>query len=75
MFIFSGSKRHTMSNMFNSSSKPFYQSAITMGLSPIPADTYTMFACRMFEEREKRIKPDVVEKYIRNLTVALGLYR
>lgn len=62
MFIFSGSKRHTMSNMFNSSSKPFYQSAITMGLSPIPADTYTMFACRMFEEREKRIKPDVVEK-------------
>lgn len=62
MFIFSGSKRHTMSNMFNSSSKPFYQSAITMGLSPIPADTYTMFACRMFEGREKRIKPDVVEK-------------
>lgn len=62
MFIFSGSKRHTMSNMFNSSSKPFYQSAITMGLSPIPADTYTMFACRMFEERGKRIKPDVVEK-------------
>lgn len=62
MFIFSGSKRHTMSNMFNSSSKPFYQSAITMGLLPIPADTYTMFACRMFEEREKRIKPDVVEK-------------
>lgn len=65
MFIFSGSKRHTMSNMFNSSSKPFYQSAITMGLSPIPADTYTMFACQMFEERGKRIKPDVVEKVYR----------
>lgn len=65
MFIFSGSKRHIMSNMFNTSSKPFYQSAITMGLSPIPIDSYTAFACRMFEERGKRINPDVIEKVYR----------
>ena len=30
-FIFSGSKRHVMSNMFNTPSKPFYQSTISMG--------------------------------------------
>ena len=48
-FIFSGSKRHMMSNMFNSPSKPFYQSAISMGLEPIPVEVYTDFAARMFE--------------------------
>ena len=43
MFIFSGSKRHLMSNMFNSSSKPFYQSAISIGLEPIPIHIYVEF--------------------------------
>ena len=38
-FIFAGSKRHLMSNMFNSPAKPFYQSAISMGLDPIPVTT------------------------------------
>jgi AAA+ ATPase superfamily predicted ATPase len=59
-FVFSGSKRHMMSNMFNSSSKPFYQSAITMGLEPIPMATYTDFAIRLFEEDEKHLEPAVV---------------
>lgn len=61
-FIFSGSKRHTMSNMFNSPSKPFYQSAITMGLDPIPVDTYSEFACRMFAERNRNITVETVRK-------------
>ena len=60
-FIFSGSKRHMMSNMFNSSSKPFYQSAITMGLEPIPMETYTAFAIRLFEENGKRLESAVVK--------------
>ncbi len=62
MFIFSGSKRHLMSNMFNSSSKPFYQSAISMGLEPIPQDTYVAFAIRLFEEYGKHIDKKVVER-------------
>ena len=60
-FIFSGSKRHLMSNMFNSPSKPFYQSAISMGLEPIPMDVYTDFAVRLFEDRGKHVDRDVVE--------------
>ena len=60
-FIFSGSKRHLMSNMFNSPSKPFYQSAISMGLEPIPVDVYTDFAVRLFEDRGKHVDRDVVE--------------
>lgn len=59
-FIFSGSKRHIMSNMFNSPSKPFYQSAITMSLAPIPIDTYTEFSCRMFAERGRQINEEAV---------------
>ncbi|MDO4164715.1 MAG: ATP-binding protein [Bacteroides sp.] len=65
LFIFSGSERHVMSNMFNSSSKPFYQSAISMGLEPIPLAAYTDFAIRMFEERGKRIAPTVIESVYR----------
>lgn len=60
-FIFSGSKRHVMSNMFNSLSKPFYQSAISMGLEPIPMNTYADFANRLFEENDRHIDRSVVE--------------
>ena len=61
-FIFAGSKRHMMSNMFNSPSKPFYQSAISMGLEPIPVDIYSDFAMNLFEERGKHIEREVVEE-------------
>lgn len=60
-FIFSGSKRHMMSNMFNSPSKPFYQSAISMGLEPIPINTYTDFAIRLFEGNGRHVDKSVVE--------------
>lgn len=62
MFIFAGSKQHMMSNMFNSSSKPFYQSAISMGLAPIPMDIYVDFAIQMFEERGKHVERILIEK-------------
>lgn len=60
-FIFSGSKRHTMSNMFNSASKPFYQSAITMPLAPIPIDVYADFASQMFEMYDKNVNQQLIE--------------
>lgn len=49
-----------MSMMFNSPQKPFYQSAITMGLSPIPEDTYVQFAIHLFEMFDKQVSPDVI---------------
>ena len=60
-FIFSGSKRHMMTNMFNSPSKPFYQSAISMGLEPIPMEIYSDFATQLFEQRGKNIEANVIE--------------
>ena len=60
-FIFAGSKRHIMSNMFNSPSKPFYQSTINMGLEPIPINTYTEFATKLFKDYNKDIDRDVIQ--------------
>ena len=42
-FVFAGSKRHLMSNMFKSPAKPIYQSTIIMGLEPIPLSSYHLF--------------------------------
>ena len=49
-----------MSNMFNSPAKPFYQSAISMGLEPIPITTYVPFVSSLFEERDKHIDEAVI---------------
>lgn len=59
-FLFSGSKRHMMSEIFLSPSRPFYQSVITMGLAPISEDIYTEFAVRQFLNGGKSIDEAVV---------------
>ena len=59
-FIFLGSRRHVMSLMFNSPAKPFYQSAVSMGLEPIPLSAYSDFATRLFEENGKQVEPGVI---------------
>ncbi len=60
-FIFSGSRRHLMGKMFTSPSRPFYQSVITMGLTPIACDKYVEFCHEMFAQHEKNIAEGVVE--------------
>lgn len=62
LFIFSGSRRHLMSQMFNSPSKPFYQSVITTDLKPLDKKIYTDFACRLFKEYGKAISKALVEQ-------------
>ena len=52
-FIFCGSKRHTMTDIFYSPAKPFFQSVISQSLKPIPMETYVDFAGRMFSQRGK----------------------
>lgn len=60
-FIFSGSKRHLMGEIFTSPSRPFYQSVLIMNLPPIPVDKYTEFAQYQFCKYGKCIEGDVVE--------------
>lgn len=59
-FIFSGSHRHLMSQMFLSPSRPFYQQTQIMGLKPIDRDIYNDFATEKFLQAGKNLAPDVV---------------
>ncbi|MGN1236066.1 MAG: ATP-binding protein, partial [Bacteroidaceae bacterium] len=47
-FIFSGSHRHIMAEMFTSPARPFYQSVILMNLKPLDTDKYNKFATEKF---------------------------
>lgn len=59
-FIFSGSERHMLEEMFNSSAHPFYNSASHMNLDAIPQDKYVEFVCTCFEQYNKHVDADLV---------------
>ena len=59
-FIFSGSERHMLEEMFNSSAHPFYNSASYMELEAIPEEKYVEFVCYWFEQYQKQIEADLV---------------
>lgn len=61
-FIFSGSRKHMMAQMFLSPSKPFYQSTINLGLEPIDREVYVAFAQRMFGKGNKSVEAEAVEQ-------------
>ncbi len=54
-FVFSGSRRRLMEEMFFSSKRPFYQSAKSIRLEPIAMDVYMEFAIRHFRQAKKEI--------------------
>lgn len=59
-FVFSGSKRHMMGEMFSSPARPFYQSASTISLKPIPLESYSSFIASHFENGGKQITPEAI---------------
>ena len=75
-FLFSGSKRHMMSEIFTSPARPFYQSVITMGLTPISIGKYREFAIQQFKKNGKDINSDVIDEvYYRFHGVTQSLQR
>ncbi|MCQ2351406.1 MAG: ATPase [Paludibacteraceae bacterium] len=60
-FIFAGSERHILAEMFNSYSRPFYASTSALGLDEIPLEKYAEFAIRLFSNYNKLLTNDVVE--------------
>lgn len=65
VFIYSGSRRTLMQNIFFSSSRPFYQSAALLSLEAINEKTYIKFAQQLFSLGNKTVKPDVIRKTYR----------
>lgn len=59
-FIFAGSERHMMQEMFTSAARPFYNSTDILELNAIPAEIYTKFVVYHFERRNKRISQNDV---------------
>ena len=59
-FIYSGSQRHMMSEIFVSPSRPFYQSTSLMSIKPIDCEKYIEFAQGLFREYHKEINREAV---------------
>lgn len=60
-FIFAGSQRHTMSTMFTSASRPFFQSVSIMHLDSIDMNSYDAFAKNHFKFNGRILSDGVTE--------------
>lgn len=60
VFIFSGSQKSMMSEMFSLPARPFYQSVSLMFLKPVAMSEYEVFAKGHFQKAGKQIADDVV---------------
>lgn len=61
-FIFAGSERHMMQEMFSSAARPFYHSEDMLELKAIPLEIYVPFVVNHFEKCQKHIDAANVEK-------------
>ena len=60
IFIFAGSQRRLMEEMFFSEKRPFYMSARSIVLEAIPFDNYCDFACHLFQQAGKSIEIEAI---------------
>ena len=72
-FIFAGSKRIIMNEMFQSPARPFYKSADPMELKSIAMSVYADFVVRNFEDYGKKIDKSAVA-YIHTLFQGYTFY-
>ena len=61
-FVFAGSERHLITEMFLSSAKPFYNSTKQVELYPIVPEEYIPFVTHWFHAYQKGISEDDVRK-------------
>lgn len=61
-FIFAGSERHMMQEMFTSAARPFYHSADILELKAIVPEIYVPFIVGHFEKRNRQISAENVGK-------------
>ena len=73
IFIFSGSKKRMMLEMFNTVNRPFFSSTQIIGLEEIPTDSYKKFIREKFEERNRHIDDEAID-FILEWTLAHTYY-
>ena len=59
-FIFSGSERHIITNMFSEKAHPFYNSATIVNLEPIAKEKYITFSHKLFNSFDKQISSEAI---------------
>ena len=57
-FIYAGSNRHILENMFHSAAKPFYNSAQQLFLDRIPRNVYCSFAINQFKNAGRELSAE-----------------
>lgn len=60
-FIFCGSKRHIMANIFANEKRPFYNSTVLMSLDKISEVSYSSFIRRLLTERQRSVDDDALQ--------------
>jgi hypothetical protein len=60
-FIFSGSKKHLMLEMFNTANRPFFASTQIVGLVEIEENKYKAFIRKKFAERKRHIDDEAID--------------
>ena len=60
-FIFSGSKKHLMIEMFETAKRPFFSSTQIIGLDEISEDKYKAFIREKFAERKRTIDDEAID--------------
>ena len=60
-FIFAGSKKHVMQEMFTSSKKPFYQSTQILTIDTIDCNEYAGFAMEHFAKHNTKLPKEIFE--------------
>ena len=61
-FVFAGSERSMMGEIFMSAARPFYQSVSIMNLEAIPEDKYSAFIKHHFEANGRKIAEDAIHE-------------
>lgn len=60
-FIFCGSKKHMMADIFANERKPFYNSTSFVSLDKISEESYSTFIRRLFNERQRSITDEALQ--------------
>lgn len=60
-FIFSGSNKHMMVELFNSAKRPFFSSTRMLSLPVIDQDIYSSFIRDKFGDSDREIQPEAVQ--------------
>lgn len=60
-FIFSGSKKHLIAEMFTAENAPFYESASTYSIDKIDRQVYAVFIEKQFNAQKKSITSDAID--------------